>query len=264
MATIKKRGSVITVTSMKGGVGKTTAVLLMAELFKKNKLKTLVLDLDLYNGDIAFALNLDVKSNIYSLCDDIANNRYKSDTQEEYIIKYDDYIDILSSPKDPRHASKIDSKSLGIVIKSMANKYDVVLIDTNHILSVTNMVAFENSDAIVNIFTNDAMDLKRTKTFISICKNVDVKNLCLVLNTVVDERKQCFSQFEIESIIKEKIDFIIPSNFYVKNIDKHIIDGDLLSCYSKMLKYKIDEIVQFSHSVLNLLNSKGDEENEKE
>lgn len=262
MAIIKK-GKVITVTSMKGGVGKTMSVLLMAELFKKNKLKTLVMDLDLYNGDVAFALNLDVKSNIYNLCDDIANNRYKTDTKDEYIVHYNDYIDILSSPKDPRHASKVDRKSLEIVIKSMVNKYDVVLIDTNHILSVTNMVAFENSDAIVNIFTNDAMDLKSTKTFISICKNMNVENLYLAINTVVDERKQYFSQFEIESIIKEKINFIIPNNFYIKNIDKHIIDGDLLSCYEKLLKYKVEEITEFSRSVLNLLNNKGALENEK-
>lgn len=255
MAIIKK-GKVITITSMKGGVGKTMSVLLMAELFRKNKLKTLIMDLDLYNGDIAFALDVDVKSNIYNLCDDIANNRYKSDSKDEYIAHYNDYIDILSSPKDPRHASKIDRKSLEIVIKSMANKYDVVLIDTNHILSVTNMVAFENSDAIVNVFTNDAMDLKSTKTFVSICKNINVESLYLALNTVVDERKQYFSQFEIESIIKEKINFIIPNNFYVKNIDKCIVEGNLMAYYEKILKYKIDEIVEFSYSVLNLLNNK--------
>ena len=78
--------------------------------------------MDLYNGDIAFALNLDVKSNIYNLCDDIANNRYKSDSKDEYIVHYNDYIDILSSPKDPRHASKIDRKSLEIVITLILSK----------------------------------------------------------------------------------------------------------------------------------------------
>ena len=46
-----KRGKIITVTSMKGGVGKTISVLLIAELLKKNKKKTLIIDLDLYNGD---------------------------------------------------------------------------------------------------------------------------------------------------------------------------------------------------------------------
>lgn len=262
MATIKK-GHVITLTSMKGGVGKTISLLLIAELLKKNKFKTLIMDLDLYNGNVAFALNLDAKSNIYNLCDDVANNRYKSDSSSEYLVKYNDYIDILPAPKDPRHATKIDKKALEIIIKSFANKYDVVLIDTNHILSVTNMIAFENSDSIINLFTNDAMDLKSTKTFISICKNMDVENLHLVLNTVVDERKQYFSLYEIESIIKDKVDFIIPNKFYVKNIDKHIIDGDLFNVFEKMLKYKIEEVMLFSEAVLKLLNDKGGENNEK-
>ena len=80
-----RKGKVITVTSMKGGVGKTIAVLQLAAILKKIKNRILIIDLDLYNGDIAFALNLDVKGNIYNLCDDVANNRYKYDDDKEYI-----------------------------------------------------------------------------------------------------------------------------------------------------------------------------------
>lgn len=259
-----KRGKVMTITSMKGGVGKTMSTLLIAELLKQNKKNTLIVDLDLYNGDIAFALNLDVKSNIYSLCDDVTNNRYNSNTSD-YLVKYDEYIDILPSPKDPRQASKIDRRSLEIVLRSFYNRYDVILIDTNHILSVTNMVAFELSDVILNIFTNDALDLKSTKTFISICKNMNVENLHLALNVASDDRRNYFSLYEIESIIRDKIDFIIPRNFYINNIDKQIIDGKILEQFDKQLKSKSEYVTTFSKSVLKLLeDDKGDIENEKE
>ncbi len=259
-----RRGKVMTITSMKGGVGKTMSTLLIAELLKKNNKKTLIVDLDLYNGDIAFALNLDVKSNIYSLCDDVTNNRYNSNTGD-YLVKYDEYIDILPSPKDPRQASKIDRKSLEIVLRSFYNRYDVILIDTNHILSVTNMVAFELSDVILNIFTNDALDLKSTKTFISICKNMNVENLHLALNVASDDRRNYFSLYEIESIIKDKIDFIIPGNFYINNIDRQIIDGKILEQFDKQLKSKSEYVTTFSKSVLKLLeDDKEGIENEKE
>jgi len=258
-----KRGKVITITSMKGGVGKTMSTLLIANLFKRNKKKILIVDLDLYNGDIAFALNLDVKSSIYNLCDDVINNRYNS-TTNDYLVKYDEYIDVLPSPKDPRQASKIDRKSLEIVLKSFYHRYDVILIDTNHILSVTNMVAFELSDFILNIFTNDALDLKSTKTFISICKNMNVENLHLVLNIAPDERKKYFSQYEIETIIKDKIDFIIPRNFYINNINKQILDGKVLENFDKLLKSNKEDVFAFSSSILKLLeDTKEDEENEK-
>lgn len=259
-----KRGKIITVTSMKGGVGKTITVLQLAAILKKIKKKILIIDLDLYNGDIAFALNLDVKSNIYNLCDDVANNRYKSDLIQEYIVKYDDYIDILSSPKDPRQASKIDRKYLEVILRSFVNKYDVTLIDTNHILSVTNMVAFECSDAILNIFTNDAFDIKSTKNFISICKNMEVDNLFLVLNNAIDERKKYFSEYDIESVIKSKINYIIPKNFYIKNLDKYIVDGKTLEVCEKILNSNSKESVNFSHLAISLLDdNRRDDENEE-
>lgn len=260
-----KRGKIVTITSMKGGAGKTISVLQLAAALKKIKKKILIVDLDLYNGDIAFSLNLDVKSSIYNLCDDVANNRYKSDLLEEYIVKYDEFIDIIASPKDPRQATKIDRKYLEVILRSFVNKYDVVLIDTNHILSVTNMVAFECSDVILNIFTNDAFDLKSTKNFISICKNMNVDNLLLVLNNATDERKKYFKTHDIESIIKNKIDFVIPKSFYIKNIDKLIIEGQILTACEKLLKSNSKDSVLFSNLAIKLLgDGMGDDKNEKE
>lgn len=259
-----KKGKIITVTSMKGGVGKTITVLQLAALFKRLKRKVLIIDLDLYNGDIAFALNLDVKGSIYNLCDDVANNRYKGDSKENYVTKYDDYIDVISSPKDPRQASKIDRKYLEVILKSFTHKYDAIIIDTNHILSVINMVAFECSRAIINIFTNEAFDLKNTKNFIAICKNMEVDNLSLVLNNAVDERKNAFSNYDIESIIKDKIDYVIPKKFYIKNIDKNIIDGRTLEMCEKVLKENSKETAKFSKFATGLIEDGKDDIDEEE
>lgn len=264
MRTLKK-GKVITITSMKGGVGKTIFTLQLATMFKNLNKSVLIVDLDLHNGDIAFSLNLDVKSTIYNICDDVTNNRYKSDLVREYIVNYDEFIDVLASPKDPRQASKIDRKSLDIVLRSLANKYDVVLIDTNHILDVTNMVAFECTDTILDIFTNDAFDIKSTKNFVSICKNMKVDNLKLILNNSSDERNKYFSEYDMESIIKDKIDFIMPRTFNIRNLDKYIVDGKTIGACEKVLGSNSRDYNNFSSFALNLLedNRKGDK-NEKE
>lgn len=260
-----KKGKLITITSMKGGVGKTIFTILFAAALKKLDKKVLIVDLDLYNGDIAFSLNLDIKSTIYNLCDDVANNRYKSDLLSEYIVKYDENIDIISAPKDPRQASKIDKRNLDIVLRSFAGKYDVVLIDTNHILTVTNMVAFECSDTILNIFTNDAFDIKNTKNFVALCKNMKVDNLKLLLNCAVDDRKKYFSEYDIESVIKGEINYILSKNYYIKNLDKIIIEGKTLEVCEKVLKGTAKELPNLSDFALELLkdNRKGDG-NEKE
>lgn len=46
------KSKVITVTSVKGGVGKTTFVLSLAAQYKMQDKKVLIIDMDLFSGDI--------------------------------------------------------------------------------------------------------------------------------------------------------------------------------------------------------------------
>ena len=117
------------------------------------------------------------------------------------------------------------------MINEFTSKYDVILIDTTHVLNPHNMMAFELSDTILEIFTNDALDLKSTKTFISICKNMGVTNLYTVLNNSVDNRKSYFSKYDMKSLIGKNIDFIIPDNLYIKKFDAYLMDGNIMDLY---------------------------------
>ncbi|MDD6879532.1 MAG: AAA family ATPase [bacterium] len=244
----EKKGKVITITSMKGGTGKTTAALFLASVYENLSKKVLLVDLDLYGGSLAFILNADVKNNIFNICNDMNNNRYKGINGNDYVVHYSKYLDVLAAPKDPRYASKIDKRCLQILLASLASYYDAVIIDTNHIIDVYNMIAFDTSDKIIGIFTNDAVDLKNTKTFVSICKNVGVENLLLVLNESIDYRKGYFSSYDIRQLLKHSIDYILPSNLYSDSYDMYVMDGNL---YNRMLKLKSTS--KKSYSILEKL-----------
>lgn len=232
------KGKIITVTSMKGGVGKTQTVLNLAAILAQEKKKVLIIDLDLYTGDIAFALDIKTNGTIFNLCDDITNNRYKFDRKSTYITDYNEYISVLASPKDPRQSGKIDPRYVELILNHFSNRVDVVLIDTSHVLNPYNMIAFEMSDKILHVFTNDALDIKSTKTFMSICKNMNVDNLVTILNNSVDNRKNYFSNYDIRSVIGRNIDFIIPESFYIKKIDSYLMDGKLMEIYLNRKKDK--------------------------
>ena len=262
----EKKGKIITITSMKGGVGKSTSVVLLASIYKQLKKKVLLLDLDLYSGSIAFLLNANVKNSVYNICDDMNNNRYKGINAGDYICHYDEYIDIIPAPKDPRQAGKTDRKCLEILLSSLSNYYDVVLIDTNHILDIYSMLAFNASDSIVNIFTNDALDLKGTKNFVSICKNINVSNLVLVLNQSLDDRKDYFSNYDIKTVVKHSIDFIIPSCFYTRNYDMYVMENTLFNNFSNLKQYSKKNYATIEKLALKLLedNKKGADEDDEE
>ena len=71
------KGKIVTVTSTKGGVGKTIALLNLAGTYEKLGLKTLVIDLDLYGGAVATYLNSNNDKTIFNLVEDLTNNRYE-------------------------------------------------------------------------------------------------------------------------------------------------------------------------------------------
>ena len=108
-----KKGKIITITSTKGGVGKTITTLNLAGLYSSLGLKTLIIDLDIYGGAIATFVNSNLERNIFNFIDDYTHNRYKQIS--DYIYSYNDYIDVISSVKDPRFANKIDFKYIPIL-----------------------------------------------------------------------------------------------------------------------------------------------------
>lgn len=228
------KGKIITVTSTKGGVGKTIITLNLAGIYSKLGYKVLVIDFDLYGGSIATYLNSNNEKTIFNLVEDLTYNRYES--LDDYTFKYNDNISIISSVKDPRSASKISSKYIPLVLNNAIYKYDIILIDTSHILNEINIVTLDNSDTILYVLSNDVFDLKNTKSFMSIIKDVGYSDNCyVVLNQSIDPNKNYFSLYDIRNIIKKNIDFTISKSMYIKNIDKYIMDGEILILNNRLL-----------------------------
>ena len=226
------KGKIFTITSVKGGTGKTTTTLNLAGIFSLMKQKVLVIDFDLYSGGIAASLNVDIKTDVYRLVDDISNNRF--DFIDNYTLNYAENIDILPAPKDPRLANKIDCNFLRQALRKTVYKYDVILIDTNHAMDSVKLVALDESDKVVFVLSNDPMDLKNMKTMVSIFKDMEKDNFKILMNDAKDRQRNYFENSDIKNIIKNNIDYTIPSSFYIKTIDKYVLDGKILTLDKKV------------------------------
>ena len=220
------KAKIITIASVKGGTGKTTTALNLAGTYSLMKKKTLILDFDLYSGGIALSLDVDVKTDLYKLAYDMSVNEYKN--INDYILNYNEYIDIIPSPKDPRYASKIEKKYISTILKKVTTKYEVIIIDTNHFLDATNLILFDKSDTIVYVVNNSPLDMKNLKSMLAIHKDMEKENYVVVLNQSNTKLNEVFSNYDIKNIIKNNIDYTIPRTFYNKNINKFVIKGDIM------------------------------------
>ena len=165
------KGKIISVSSVKGGVGKTTMAINLAGLYFMMKKRVLIIDADFYSGGVSTWLDIRNQKDIYMMIDSISNNRYSSIT--DYVTHYNNGIDVLASPKDPRSALKIEAKYIPMIFEFAKREYDVVLVDTNHLMNEVNLMILDNVDVSLLMVTNDLIDLKNMRNLIQIFKSTD-------------------------------------------------------------------------------------------
>lgn len=251
-------GKIISITSVKGGVGKSTITMNLAGIYYLLKKRVLLIDLDLYSGGISACLDLKNKKDIFMMIDSISNNRFTS--LADYVTPYNNQIDVLASPKDPRQAAKIESKYLPVIFELAKKQYDVILLDTNHILDEVNLLTLDNSYMSLFIITNDLVDLKNMKSLVSIFKDTGKTNYLTCLNNSRDTGKDYLSLFDIRNIIKCNIDYSISRNFYIRNIDKYVLNGEILVLNKSIFNNHIQDINIMRKMALDLIDEKHKEE----
>ena len=236
------KGKVVCVYGAKGGIGKTAFVLNLAGIYSNLKKKVLVLDLDLGNGAISCSLNINVKKTIYHFCDDYNNNRYTN--LNNYINKYNEYIDFISSPKDPRQASKIDVKYIDILIDKCVYNYDIILIDTTHLLNEINVYALDKADNILFMTSNDIISLKNLKNVLNIMQDNEFNNYKVILNNSIISNKDYFSMYDIKSILGVNISYVISNEFHYNKYDSLLLDGNIITLkFNGFKDYKIFSLI---------------------
>ena len=61
-------------------------------------------------------------------------------------------------------------------------------------------------------------------------------NYKIILNEANDKDKKYYNKYDIKNIINKNVNYIIPFSFCLKNIDKYIIEGKILSLESSVMK----------------------------
>lgn len=247
-----EKGKIISVSSVKGGVGKTTILLNLAGIYYMMKKRVLIIDFDLYSGGVAALLNIKNQRDIFGLMDSISNGRFTS--LSDYVSSYNKGIDVIASPRDPRQAMKVSNKYIPMILDMARKDYDVVLVDMTHIIDERNLMILDSSYMSLFVVTNDLIDLKNMKSLISIFKDADKTNYLICLNQSRDTGRDYLSLFDIRNIIKANIDYTISKNFYIKNIDKYVLDGEILTLNRNVLRFHGGDISHMESMARDLIS----------
>jgi pilus assembly protein CpaE len=210
------RGTLITVFSPKGGVGKTTvAVNLAVALADKGARKVCLVDLDLTFGDVAITLQLFPARTIA----DAAQMQGGLDfsTLETLLTPHPEGLSALVAPVQPDAQSTIPAALIGRVLSLLKANFEFVVVDASPTFDEYVLQAFDETDEMLLVTTLDVPTLKNVKIAV---ETLDLLNFPagkrrLVLNRADD--KVGLTPDKVEDTLGMKIDRSIPTSPQVAN-----------------------------------------------
>jgi pilus assembly protein CpaE len=157
------RGTVVTVISAKGGVGKTSISTNLAVALKQlSGQEVALVDADAQFGESALSLDLDVDAGVADLVRNEAD--FSRAAIARYLRRHDSGVDVLSAGMEPADWRPVQPEQITAIVQSLAEGHEYVIVDTPGImLEVTN--AALNAAAVILLITSlQLSSLKNTKT----------------------------------------------------------------------------------------------------
>ena len=156
-----RSGTLITVFSTKGGVGKSTIATNLAAAIQTLNKRVCIVDLDVQGGDVAIMLQL---LPIRSLSD-IEGLGGVIDTSGvlSLLTTHDSGVSVLAAPLNLEARDSVSPEQVAKVLQVLKTAFDVIVVDTSPAFDDLGLSAFDHSDYLVLVGTLDIPALKNLK-----------------------------------------------------------------------------------------------------
>ncbi|MDR7866087.1 MAG: response regulator [Sporomusaceae bacterium] len=206
-----EKGTVTTVFSAKGGVGKTTiAVNLAVALAARTKQRVCIVDADLQFGDVSLFLNILPKATVANLVADIEDLDGKH--LAGYLTRYNDYVDVLAAPLRPEQAELVTAAHLTAILKVLRTVYQYIIVDTAPSFSEAMLATLDEADQVLVVSALDLPTIKNVKLCLEIMDSLAYsgEKIKLVLNRASGEGGMDVR--EVEESLRRSFAAVLPSD----------------------------------------------------
>jgi pilus assembly protein CpaE len=177
----ESRGQLTVVFSVKGGSGKSTiAANLAAGLASLYSLDTLLVDANLWFGDIGVLLNLTSNRSSFDVCGTEDPDLF---ALPKAVVQHASGTAVLLRPPDPLSVEKLKLRSFVDAIERYRSLYEHVIVDCAASLDELNLDLLENSTRILLVVTPEMGALHNTARFLGLAERLGhTEKISLVLN----------------------------------------------------------------------------------
>ncbi|HAN10745.1 MAG TPA: histidine kinase [Clostridiales bacterium] len=233
----------IAIFSAKGGVGKSTTAINTAIAIKKetNK-KVIIVDMDVYFGDICTMANVEPSITMIELIEEMV--MISGENIHDYIIETEIGVDILAAPKKPEYADYVTVEHAKKIANILKENYDYIIFDLDNKFSDLNLAIMDQVDLILYITTMEITSIKNAKLGIDVMRSLNYASEKIKLIANKSDANYGISLSDIKKVLEREVDFSIINNdkIVINSINKGLPlmaetkRNGMMECFSKIAK----------------------------
>jgi pilus assembly protein CpaE len=204
----RKAGRVVTLHSLRGGVGVSTLAANLAASLRAQRVPNVTLvDLSPSCGHLALHLRLRPQRSWAHLLERGTKNE---ESVRSLLVSHPSRINLLAAPVSPTYNSSLSEAQAVFVAKTLASRAQFVIVDTPSVLSTMCIGALRASDLVILVMSPDISSVQTVMGSLRKAADLGIsgRKVHLLLNHPLGESR--LTKAAIERALKRPVSFSIP------------------------------------------------------
>lgn len=209
---LSRGGEIVSVFSLKGGVGVTTiAINLASHVFDLTRDKVLLFDLNLFMGDISSYLNMETAYTPYDLLRDV--ERMDENLMFSSVHQHDAGFYVMTTPGEISDSDRVSPDDIAAMMAVLKKHFDYIIVDCPHDFSERTLKVCSLSDKIFVVTQQTIPTVKSVQKVIDFFREMefDRDKVQVVINRYLKD--STMEAADLEGVFRKKI-FSRISNDY--------------------------------------------------
>ncbi|HHJ98652.1 MAG TPA: hypothetical protein ENN10_01730 [Actinobacteria bacterium] len=216
-----QKGHVVTVLSMKGGVGKTVVASNVAVALADLDKSVALVDLDLQFGDVGIMLGLEPVQTIVGAVQ--SGDRLDAEMLRGFMVEHSSGVHALLAPTLPEDAEIVTASRIDRIIGLLVTMFDYVIIDTPPSLDEAVLTALDRSDRVVVVTMMDVASVKNSRVSLQKLRQLGYNGTLVDIMLNRADSKVFLKVEEVEHAIGMPIKYRLPSDLQVpRSVNKGV------------------------------------------
>jgi pilus assembly protein CpaE len=179
-----RKATIISVFSLKGGVGRSTTVANLAIAIRNQNpdKEVAVIDGNLLHGDQSVILNATEQKSIADVMRNLSN--LDRDLVTDILITHSSGIKLLAAPPDAQSGEQITGEHMRQVLQHLTTMFDYIIVDTRPSFDEVTLTLLDHSDKILLMLNLELTAIKGAKQYLELgdLLGYDSERIALVVN----------------------------------------------------------------------------------